>query len=84
MSLSVNAISKLVYACAALALAMLVATPLPAAASAPTSNGKWHVTKFDPNSVPRYKPQPVPPCDPSFRLGKQVCQAVTPSMKSGH
>jgi hypothetical protein len=35
--------------------------------------------------VPRYKPQPVPPSDPSFGLGKQVCQAVTqPSIKSGH
>jgi len=32
--MSVNAISRLVYAGAALALAMLVATPLPAAASA--------------------------------------------------
>ena len=83
--MSVNAISKLVYAGAALSLAMLVATPLPATASASTSNGKWHVTKFDPNSVPRYKPQPVPPCDPSFKLSKQVCQAVTqPSIKSGH
>ena len=83
--MSVNALCKLAYAAAALSLAVLVGTPLPAAASAPTSNGKWHVTKFDPNSVPRYKPQPVPPCDPSFKLSKQVCQAVTqPSLKSGH
>ena len=56
--MSVNAISKLVHAGATLALAMLVATPLPAAASAPTSNGKWHVTKFDPNSVPRTSRSP--------------------------
>ena len=84
--MAVNAISKLVHAGATLALAMLVATPLPAARpSAPTSNGKWHVTKFDPDSVPRYKPQPLLSLRPSFRLGKQVCQAVTqPSIKSGH
>jgi hypothetical protein len=84
--MSVNAISKLIYAGAALSLAMLVATPLPAAASAPTTNGKWRVTKFDPNSVPRYKPQPVPPCDPSFKLNTQVlCKAVSlPSIKTGH
>jgi hypothetical protein len=83
--MSVNAISKLVYAGAALSLAMLVATPLPAAASSTTSNGKWHVTKFDPNSVPRYKPQPVPTCDPSFKLNTQVlCKAVSlPSIKTG-
>ena len=84
--MSVNAISKLVYAAAALSLAVLIGTPLPAAASASTSNGKWHVTKFDPNSVPRYKPQPVPPCDPSFKLNTQVrCKAVSlPLIKTGH
>ena len=84
--MSVNALCKLVYASAALSMAVLVATPLPAAASSSTSNGKWHVNKFDPNSVPRYKPQPVPPCDPSFKLGTQaLCKAVTlPSIKTGH
>ena len=84
--MSVNALCKLAYAGVALSLAMLVATPLPAAASASTSNGKVHVYKFDPNSVPRYKPQPVPPCDPNFRLNTQaLCQAVTqPSLKTGH
>jgi hypothetical protein len=84
--MSVDAISKLAYVAAALSLALLMATPLPATASASTSNGKWHVTKLDPNSVPRYKPQPVPPCDPSFRLNTQVlCKAVSlPSIKAGH
>jgi hypothetical protein len=71
---------------AALSLAVLMVTPSPTSASASTSNAKVHVYKIDPNAVPRYKPQPVPPCDPSLKLNTQaLCQAVSlPAIKSGH
>ena len=54
--MSVNALTKLVYAGAALSMAVLVLTAAPVAANAATSNGNGHVYKFNLNSVPRYKP----------------------------